>query len=99
MLKKVFLFLLIVIIGILGFSDAVFAQGQNEWAFERVRQVQERNNARFMSREGIVGTAIGLNENGRHVVMILLEKPGVPRIPNNIEGVPVRPVVTGRMYP
>jgi hypothetical protein len=30
--------------------------------------------------------------------MVLLEKPGVPGIPQELEGVPMRPVVTGKFY-
>ena len=92
------LLILIIVAGILGLPCNLFAQGRSDLALQRVMQIQERNTERFMAREGVVGTAVGLNENGRHEVMILLEKPGVPRIPDNIEGVPVRPVVTGRMY-
>jgi hypothetical protein len=48
-----------------------------------------------MARPGVVGTAVGLNANGNHAVMVLLEEPGAGGIPQELEGVPVRPVVTG----
>ena len=90
--------LIAVVVGILGFTDTVFAQGRSEEALEHVIAVQERNTERFMAREGVVGTAVGLDKNGRHVVMIMLEESGIPNVPDNLEGIPVQRVVTGTIY-
>jgi hypothetical protein len=79
-------------------SGAVSAQGRNDQAFDRARQTQERHTDKLMAQEGVVGTAVGLDESGRHAVLVLLERPGVAGIPTDLEGVPVRPVVTGKIY-
>jgi hypothetical protein len=50
-----------------------------------------------MAKTGVVGTAVGLNDRGRHAVLVLLETPGVGGIPQELEGVPVHPVVTGKI--
>jgi hypothetical protein len=74
------------------------AQGNSANAFERVKEVQERHTEKLMEQDGVVGTAIGLGEQGENAVLILLDRPGVPGIPANLEGVPVRSVVTGTIY-
>ena len=51
-----------------------------------------------MEQEGVVGTAVGLDDGGKHTVFILLERPDAPDIPTELEGVPVRPIVTGTIY-
>jgi hypothetical protein len=92
------LFIIVVIFGVLGFSSILSAQGRSQEALEHVKQVQERNAERLMAKEGVVGTAIGLNDNGRDVIVIMLEKSGIPGIPENIEDVPVEVEVTGKIY-
>jgi hypothetical protein len=79
----------------LALSGVLSAQGNSENAFERVREVQERNTERMLAKPGVVGTAVGMDEDGAHVVLILLEKDNVPDIPADLEGIPVRRVVTG----
>ncbi len=79
-------------------TGVLSAQGNSEAAFERVKEVQERHTDALMAKPGVVGTAVGLNGNGRHAVLVLLENPGVGGIPQELEGVPVRPLVTGAIY-
>lgn len=74
------------------------AQGNSDNAFERVKEVQERHTEELMAKAGVVGTAVGLNEQqSEHVVLVLLERGTVAGIPQKIEGVSVRPLVTGRI--
>ena len=80
------------------FSGTASAQGNSDNAFERVKEVQERHTDKLMEQDGVVGTAISLDEKGGNAVLVLLERPGVPGIPTDLEGVPVRPVVTGKIY-
>jgi len=87
-----------VMVCLLVFSGIVSAQGNSANAFERVKEVQERHTDRLMEQDGVVGTAIGLDEKGGNAVFVLLERPGIPGIPADLEGVPVRPVVTGKVY-
>lgn len=80
------------------FSGAASAQGRWDQAFERARQVQMRRTDKLMTQNGVVGTAVGRDASGRHAVLVLLEKPGVAGVPTDLEGVPVRPVVVGKIY-
>ncbi|MHC4440599.1 MAG: fibronectin type III domain-containing protein, partial [Planctomycetota bacterium] len=101
MLRRVFCKLLLVAIVIFSFlvlSGSVMAQGRSEEAFERVKEVQERHALKLMTKKGVVGAAIGLNEKGKHIVLVFLEKPGVAGIPKDLEGVPVKQKVTGKIY-
>jgi hypothetical protein len=83
---------------LLVFTRITSAQGNSDNAFERVREVQERHTDRLMEQDGVVGTAVGLDEKGENAVLVLLERAGVPGIPTDLEGVPVRKVVTGKIY-
>ncbi len=80
------------------FSGVLSAQGRSDQAFERVREVQERHTAKLLAKQGVVGTAVGLDDAGGHVVLVLLERAGVPEIPAELDGVPVRPLVTGAIH-
>jgi hypothetical protein len=51
-----------------------------------------------MAIDGVVGTAIGLGQGAQPVVLVLLEHGGVRDIPEDLEGVPVRRLVTGKIY-
>lgn len=82
----------------LAFSGGLFAQGQREAAFERVREVQERHADRLMAKAGVVGTAIGEGQGARPIMLVLVEHGAVPGIPWQLEGVPVRPLPTGKIY-
>jgi hypothetical protein len=88
----------VVAICMLVLSDPVSAQRRNDQAFDRARQTQERHTDKLMAQDGVVGTAVGQDESGRHAVLVLLERPGVAGIPTDLEGVPVRPLITGKIY-
>ncbi len=79
-------------------SGMLSAQGNSDNAFERVKEVQERHTNELMAKAGVVGTAVGLNDRGRTAVLVLLEEAGVGGIPQQLEGVPVHPIVTGKIY-
>lgn len=101
MSKRILLNLLFVIFAIFSLLiplDSVFAQGLSADAFERVREVQEKHTNNFMAKPGVVGTAIGLGQGAQPVMLILLEYGGVPGIPEHLDGVQVRPLVTGKIY-
>jgi hypothetical protein len=101
MKRRTFCKVLLVVVaaaGLLAFSGVLLAQGRSEDAFDRVREVQERHTEVLMARPGVVGTAVGLNGDGGHVVLVLLENPGVGGIPQGLEGVPVRVMVTGKVF-
>lgn len=95
---KILLAIVVAVFGISVLSGVLFAQGRSEEAFDRVAEVQERHTKALIARPGVVGTAVGLNDDGGHVVLILLEKAGVGGIPQELEGVPVRVMVTGKFF-
>lgn len=64
-----------------GLSMAIAAQG--------------RHTDRLLRTPGVVGTAVGLDQNGKSAVQIFTRKAGVPGLPSTLDGVPVQVVVTG----
>jgi len=101
MTRRILSRILLVVVAIFGLfvlSGVLLAQGNSETAFERVKAVQERHTDTLMGIKGVVGTAVGLDGSNGHVVIVLAEKEGLAGIPNNLDGVPVRPVVTGKIY-
>ncbi len=101
MTRRIFCKVLLVavsIFGLLVLSNVLLAQGNSENAFDRVREVQERNTVRLMAIDGVEGTAVGLDQATRPVVTVFTENEGVPGIPEKLEGIPVKVVVTGKIY-
>lgn len=80
------------------FCGGLFAQGNREAAFERVREVQERHSDRLMAKTGVTGTALGEGQAAQPVLLVLVEHDAVSDLPAQLEGVPVRPLVTGKVY-
>jgi hypothetical protein len=87
----------VTVVCLLVLSGVLSAQGNSENAFERAREVQALHTARLMAKEGVVGTAIGLGDAGNPALLVLLEHGGVAGIPNDLDGVQVVPLVTGRI--
>jgi len=87
----------VVIVCLLVLSVVVSAQGNSDNAFEHVKQVQERHTAKLMAQKGVVGTAVGLTEDHQAALLVLLEEAGVAAVPAELDGVPVRPLVTGKI--
>jgi len=61
-------------------------------------EVQERHTGRMMANPDVVGTAVGLTEDGRPAVKVLTKRPGVAGIPEHLEGFPVEVEVTGEIF-
>ncbi|NQV32074.1 MAG: hypothetical protein HQ515_05230 [Phycisphaeraceae bacterium] len=87
----------IFIFGLFVLPTVLSAQGNNDWAFERVKEVQEAQTNALMANPGVVGTAIGSGQDGQLALVVLVERPGIGGIPEVVEGVPVKVVVTGRI--
>lgn len=102
MSRKIFLRTLLAIVvavfGLVALPGILFAQGSSADAFDRVAEVQARHTDALMAKPGVAGTAIGLGQGAQPVLLVLLEYGGVPGIPQDLEGVPVRPLVTGKIY-
>lgn len=59
----------------------------------------ERHTRALMQRPGVVGTAVGLNDEGRPSVRIFLAHGQVRDLPDHLDNVPVSRVVTGLFFP
>ncbi len=82
----------------LALSGVLLAQGRSEDALTRTIAVQERHTDELMAKPGVVGTAVASGQGAQPVVLVLVEGGGIPSIPENLEGVPVRLLVTGKIY-
>jgi len=101
MTRRIFckvLFVVVAIFGLLVLSNGLLAQGNSDWALEHAKEVQERNTNWLMAMDGVEGTAIGYNQNNRLAVKVFTAGPGVRGIPQELDGVPVQVVVTGKFY-
>jgi hypothetical protein len=79
-------------------SGGSFAQNERETAIERVKKVQERHAERLMAQTGVAGIAIGEGQGAQPIVLVLVEHDAVADLPEQLEGVPVRPLTTGKIY-
>jgi hypothetical protein len=59
----------------------------------------ERHTPALMQRPGVVGTGVGINEEGRPSVRIFLAHDQVRNLPDHLDDVPVSAVVTGIFRP
>ncbi|TKJ36256.1 MAG: hypothetical protein CEE38_12640 [Planctomycetes bacterium B3_Pla] len=101
MKRRLFCKILLVVVAVfslLALSGVLFAQGRSEDAFERVIEIQEKNSHRLMAIEGVEGTGTGLGQSGRPAIKVFTAEPGVAGIPQELDGVPVQTVVTGKFY-
>lgn len=58
---------------------------------------QATHTREMLSRKGILGTAVGHTEDGRPAVVVYLLEAGAGNVPETLDGVPVKRVVTGRI--
>ena len=71
-------------------------QGQGARGLERAIQAQEKHTEALMARKGVVGTAVGLDQDGEHMVKVYVEHAQARAgIPQDLDGVPVAVEVTG----
>ncbi len=100
MTRRILCKILLVVVAVLGLFvlSSVSAQGNRDTAFERVKAVQAAHTNRLMAIKGVVGTAIGHDQGNAPVITVLVEKANLAGIPRKLDGVPVQPVVTGKIY-
>jgi hypothetical protein len=65
-------------------------------SFEAALSLQEQVTPDWLDRDGVVGTAIGVDGSGHAVLKVYLAAPGVTAFPQFVAGVQVVPEVTGR---
>jgi hypothetical protein len=88
----------ITVFGLLALSGVLFAQGRSDFGLERAKEVQEAHTPELMAINGVVGTAVGLNQENHAVVKVFTARAGVAGIPGRLDGVTVQPVVSGEFY-
>ena len=64
---------------------------------ERAAAAQKRHTNRLLTLPRIQGTAVGITGDGRSVVKIYTDEPGVTGLPKDLDGVPVLVEVTGKI--
>ncbi len=69
----------------------------NSKGLARALEAQEHHTDVLMNLPGVVGTAVGWNEDGTPMVKIYTEKVGLAGLPKQLDGVPVMLEVTGRI--
>ena len=89
----------VVLVVLLAWDCAVFAMPPDEGppGLARALVAQQAHNPQLLTTPGVVGTAVGLGKGGAAVVLVLVEKPGVRRVPPSLDGVPVTVRVTGEL--
>lgn len=61
-------------------------------------KIQERHTSRLMAQRGVLGTAVGLDENGQAAVLLLVENDEAAKTaPVTLDGMPVVVEVTGKI--
>jgi hypothetical protein len=87
--------LALVLVATLGGSNQASAAGESGLA--QAIAAQERNTDSLLAIDGVIGTAVGQGNAGGHVVLALTTSAGVRGIPGSVDGVTVRPYVTGEI--
>ena len=99
--RRILLKLIIVVLALVGLllvSNSPTTAAPGTTGLERAIEVQERNTERLMAIRGVVGTAVTFTDTGQPAVAVLLEEPSTAPIPKTLDGVPVRRIVTGKIY-
>ena len=65
-------------------------------SFAAALSLQEQVTPAWLGRDGVVGTAIGVDGSGQAVVKVYLASPGIAVFPRFVAGVEIIPEVTGR---
>jgi hypothetical protein len=91
------LFLVTIVVALLASTWAAHAAPPPEGppGLAKAIAAQMRHNPHLLTTPGVVGTAVGLGEDGTAVVRVFTQKPGVGHLPAFLDGVPVAVQVTG----
>ncbi len=93
------LFLVTIVVALLASTWAAHAAPPPEGppGLAKAIAAQMRHNPHLLTTPGVVGTAVGLGEDGTAVVRVFTQKPGVGHLPAFLDGVPVAVQVTGKL--
>ncbi|MCH7475599.1 MAG: hypothetical protein IIA27_13125, partial [Gemmatimonadetes bacterium] len=67
-------------------------------AFGLAIAAQENHTTRLLTTQGLIGTAVGLNENGQPVVKLFVTTEGVRGLPVSLDGIAVVVEITGEIF-
>ena len=73
--------------------------GANVPVIQAAIGVQERNTKALMAMPDVVGTAVGLTDDGKPALLVLLAEPAKAAMPTTVEDLPVVTMVTGVIHP
>lgn len=73
-------------------------RGDFEEQVERVRGVQDRYTDYLLSLSGVVGTAVGLTQDGEPAVQVYTKQAGMAGVPTSLEGIPVIAEASGEFF-
>jgi hypothetical protein len=62
---------------------------------QKAIEVQHRHTPRLMNIPDVVGTGVGIGPDGLPVIKVFTRRPGIPRIPEMLEFIPVHAEATG----
>jgi len=79
------------------FGSSGQAAAAGEVGLAKAIAAQEAHTNSIMSIDGVIGTAVGRGAGGGHIVLALTTAQGVRGIPGAVDGVIVRPLVTGEI--
>jgi hypothetical protein len=74
-------------------QDAVVSK--HDAAIRAAIAVQNRHLKALMSNPEVVGTGVGIGQDGLPTIKVFTKRPGVPGIPDGLESIPVHVEVTG----
>jgi len=93
MKKPLWLGIVMVAVLLLGLAISPVFGGNHD--LEKAKQAQERHTDELLAKPGVVGTALGRDENGNAVIQVFTARQGVGGIPDKLDGVAVQVKVTG----
>ncbi len=64
----------------------------------RALEVQKQHSKSLLSQPGVVGTAVGLSQDGAPVVQVYTERAGVVPLPKFLDGVMVQEIAAGKFH-
>lgn len=93
------------VLGILGLLAVLAVQPASARVFavdpvglQAAIEAQERHTGGLMAMEGVVGVAVGARADGKPVIKVYTEAPGVAGFPRTLDGVPVMVEVSGKVF-
>jgi hypothetical protein len=88
------------VLALIAASNEAFEYSNRPWGPAKISRsamsLQSQVTSEWLARDGVVGTAIGVDGRGHAVLKVYLESLGAATFPQNVLGIEVIPEVTGR---